>query len=54
MAALQPQGKWQESTVKTLLNRLLKKRAVSARKDGCVYAGPTRKAQSLLPSRSRK
>jgi BlaI family penicillinase repressor len=37
MAALQPQGKWQESTVKTLLNRLLKKGAVSARKDGRRY-----------------
>jgi BlaI family penicillinase repressor len=37
MAALQPQGKWQEPTVKTLLNRLLKKGAVSARKDGRRY-----------------
>jgi len=37
MAALQPQVKWQEPTVKTLLNRLLKKGAVSARKDGRRY-----------------
>src|ERR1700683_5373295 len=37
MAALQPQAKWQESTVKTLLNRLLKKGAISARKDGRRY-----------------
>ena len=37
MAALQPQDKWQEPTVKTLLNRLLKKGAVSARKDGRRY-----------------
>jgi BlaI family penicillinase repressor len=37
MAALQPHGKWQEPTVKTLLNRLLKKGAVSARKDGRRY-----------------
>jgi predicted transcriptional regulator len=37
MAALQPRGKWQESTVKTLLNRLLKKSAISARKDGRRY-----------------
>ena len=37
MAALQPNGKWQESTVKTLLNRLLKKGAVSARKEGRRY-----------------
>jgi BlaI family transcriptional regulator, penicillinase repressor len=37
MAALEPQAKWQESTVKTLLNRLLKKGAISARKDGRRY-----------------
>lgn len=29
-----PKGKWQESTVKTLINRLLKKGALKARKDG--------------------
>jgi predicted transcriptional regulator len=37
MAALEPHAKWQESTVKTLLNRLLKKGAISARKDGRRY-----------------
>jgi len=37
MAALRPSGKWQEATVKTLLNRLLKKGAVSALKDGRRY-----------------
>jgi BlaI family penicillinase repressor len=37
MAALQPHGKWQEPTVKTLLNRLLKKGAVNARKEGRRY-----------------
>ena len=37
MEALKPNGKWQETTVKTLLNRLLKKGAVSARKDGRRY-----------------
>jgi BlaI family transcriptional regulator, penicillinase repressor len=37
MAVLEPNGKWQETTVKTLLNRLLKKGAVSARKDGRRY-----------------
>jgi BlaI family transcriptional regulator, penicillinase repressor len=37
MAALKPDGKWQESTVKTLINRLLKKGAISARKDGRRY-----------------
>jgi BlaI family penicillinase repressor len=37
VAALEPQGKWQESTVKTLINRLLKKGAINARKDGRRY-----------------
>jgi BlaI family penicillinase repressor len=37
MAALEPNGKWQETTVKTLLNRLLKKGAIGARKDGRRY-----------------
>lgn len=37
VAALEGQGKWQESTVKTLLNRLLKKGALRARKDSRRY-----------------
>jgi BlaI family penicillinase repressor len=37
MATLEPNGKWQETTVKTLLNRLLKKGAVRAQKDGRRY-----------------
>jgi predicted transcriptional regulator len=37
MAALASKASWQESTVKTLLNRLLNKRAVRARKDGRRY-----------------
>lgn len=37
VAALEPNGKWQEATVKTLLNRLLKKGAVKARKDQRRY-----------------
>ncbi len=37
IAALGKHGKWQESTVKTLLNRLLKKGAVKARKDNRRY-----------------
>jgi len=37
IAALEPNGKWQEATVKTLLNRLLKKGAVKARKDQRRY-----------------
>lgn len=36
MAAL-PHDNWQGSTVKTLINRLLKKGAVKARKDGRRY-----------------
>jgi BlaI family penicillinase repressor len=35
--ALEGHGKWQESTVKTLLNRLLKKGALRARKDSRRY-----------------
>jgi BlaI family transcriptional regulator, penicillinase repressor len=37
VAALARHREWQESTVKTLLNRLLKKGAVRAKKDGRRY-----------------
>ena len=37
VAALVSQHDWQETTVKTLLNRLLKKGAISAEKDGRRY-----------------
>jgi BlaI family transcriptional regulator, penicillinase repressor len=37
VAALAPQQHWQESTIKTLLNRLLKKGAIRAAKDGRRY-----------------
>jgi len=37
VAALEHHGKWQEATVKTLLNRLLKKGALKARKDNRRY-----------------
>jgi BlaI family transcriptional regulator, penicillinase repressor len=37
VAALESHGKWQEATVKTLLNRLLKKGALRARKDNRRY-----------------
>jgi predicted transcriptional regulator len=37
VAALEPDGKWQEATVKTLLNRLLKKGALKAQKEGRRY-----------------
>ncbi|HEY0061707.1 MAG TPA: BlaI/MecI/CopY family transcriptional regulator [Telluria sp.] len=37
IAALVTEQRWQEATVKTLLNRLLKKGALSASKDGRRY-----------------
>ena len=37
VAALKGHGKWQEPTVKTLINRLLRKGALSARKDNRRY-----------------
>ena len=37
VAALASQQAWQESTIKTLLNRLLKKGAIRAAKDGRRY-----------------
>ena len=37
VAALSGQQEWQEATVKTLLNRLLKKGAINAEKDGRRY-----------------
>jgi len=37
VAALERREKWQESTIKTLLNRLLKKGAISAQKHGRRY-----------------
>jgi BlaI family penicillinase repressor len=53
MAGLEPDGKWQESTVKTLLNRLLKKGAISARKDGRRYLySPVLKRKQWLSEES--
>jgi BlaI family penicillinase repressor len=37
VAALTPRQQWQESTIKTLLNRLLKKGAIQAKKTGRRY-----------------
>jgi BlaI family penicillinase repressor len=37
VAALEHHGRWQEATVKTLLNRLLTKQALAAHKDGRRY-----------------
>jgi predicted transcriptional regulator len=45
IAALPDPEKWQASTVKTLLNRLLKKGAIKARKDGRRYLYSTAIAQ---------
>ena len=54
VAALEHHGKWQEATVKTLLNRLLKKGAVSARKDGRRYLySPVLKRDQWLATESR-
>lgn len=37
VAELQGEQPWQEATIKTLLNRLLKKRAIAAKKNGRHY-----------------
>jgi BlaI family penicillinase repressor len=37
VAELQGEQPWQEATIKTLLNRLLKKRAIGAKKNGRHY-----------------
>jgi BlaI family transcriptional regulator, penicillinase repressor len=53
IAALEPNGKWQETTVKTLLNRLLKKGAIGARKEGRRYLySPLLKRQQWLSNES--
>src|ERR1700722_10749522 len=53
ITALKHQEKWQESTIKTLLNRLLKKGAISARKDGRRYLySPVLKRDQWLSSES--
>jgi len=53
IVALDNQDKWQESTVKTLLNRLLKKGAINARKDGRRYLySPVLKREQWLSSES--
>jgi BlaI family transcriptional regulator, penicillinase repressor len=48
------QVRWQEPTVKTLLNRLLKKGAVSARKDGRRYQySPILKREEWVAAESK-
>lgn len=52
--ALKSHEKWQEATVKTLLNRLLKKQALRARKDGRRYLySPAITREQWLSSESR-
>lgn len=54
VAELAHHGKWQESTVKTLLNRLLKKGAISARKEGRRYLySPVLQREQWLAAESK-
>jgi BlaI family transcriptional regulator, penicillinase repressor len=53
VAALERREKWQQSTIKTLLNRLLKKGAISAQKDGRRYLySPVLKREQWLSEES--
>jgi len=53
-AALAQQQDWQEATVKTLLNRLLKKGAVAAEKDGRRFLySPVLQREQWLMSESK-
>lgn len=53
-AALAPQQDWQDSTVKTLLNRLLNKGAIRAEKDGRRYLyAPVLKREQWLAAESK-
>jgi BlaI family transcriptional regulator, penicillinase repressor len=54
VTALQIQQVWQESTIKTLLNRLLKKGAISAQKTGRRYLySPVLQREQWLSSESK-
>lgn len=53
VTALKDQQAWQEPTIKTLLNRLLKKGAITARKDGRRYLySPLLRREQWLSSES--
>jgi predicted transcriptional regulator len=53
VAALANEQDWQESTIKTLLNRLLKKGAIEARKEGRRYVySPVLTREQWLSSES--
>ena len=54
MAALASQQDWQEATIKTLLNRLLNKGAISAQKEGRRYLySPLLKREDWVLKESR-
>ncbi|MHB8447307.1 MAG: BlaI/MecI/CopY family transcriptional regulator [Rudaea sp.] len=54
VAALAERTDWQEPTVKTLLNRLLKKRAIAAERDGRRYLyRPVLKREDYVHSASK-
>lgn len=54
IAALAHKEEWQEPTVKTLLNRLFKKGAISAQKDGRRYLySPVLKREKWLAAESK-
>jgi BlaI family penicillinase repressor len=54
IAALVHKEEWQEPTVKTLLNRLFKKGAISAQKDGRRYLySPVLKREQWLAAESK-
>lgn len=54
VGALQPDSDWHEKTIKTLLNRLLRKRAVSATRDSRRYLyAPILKHEDWLAAESR-
>jgi BlaI family transcriptional regulator, penicillinase repressor len=54
VAALAKSSDWQEPTIKTLLNRLLKKRAIAAERDGRRYLyRPLLKRQDYVHAESK-
>jgi BlaI family transcriptional regulator, penicillinase repressor len=54
VTALKSQQDWQEPTIKTLLNRLLRKRAISAQRDGRRYLySPILQREQWLSSESK-
>lgn len=54
LAEVGPQQDWQEGTVKSLLNRLLKKKAVKAEKDGRRYLYSPRLTREQYVSQESK